>query len=261
MSDLNLLQASLIAIIFIWSGFVRSGLGFGGALFTLPFLLLVVNDPLIFLPIISIHLLLFASFTIGREQWFIFKNKTAPTTVPSKVNWWFVRYSIMIMFVPKIIGVIGLLILPVEIMNIVIFALIGAYALTYIANKPMRSNSRIMDIIFLAIGAYISGISLLGGPLIIAVALRYIKPYEYRSTLFVLWFFLVAIKMTAFAAADVDLQLWNALLLLPFAGLGHYLGLRAHQFLLDRDSRSFYRSIGWILFLTSCGGISQLLYN
>ena len=142
-----------------------------------------------FLPIISIHLLLFASFTIGREQWFIFKNKTAPTTVPSKVNWWFVRYSIMIMFVPKIIGVIGLLILPVEIMNIVIFALIGAYALTYIANKPMRSNSRIMDIIFLAIGAYISGISLLGGPLIIAVALRYIKPYEYRSTLFVLWFF------------------------------------------------------------------------
>ena len=259
MPDLNLIQVSLIAIIFIWSGFVRSGLGFGGALFTLPFLLLVVNDPLIFLPIISIHLLLFAGFTVGHEQWLIFHKKTDPATTPSKVNWWFVRYSMMIMLVPKVIGVIGLLVLPIEVMNIVIFGLIGAYALTYIADKPMRSNSPIMDIIFLAIGAYISGTSLIGGPLIIAVALRYIKPYEYRSTLFVLWFFLVSIKMAAFATAGVDLQLWNALLLLPFAALGHYIGLKTHQLLLDRDSRSFYRTIGWILFLTSCVGIGQLL--
>lgn len=31
MSDLSLFQYALIALIFIWSGFVRSGLGFGGA--------------------------------------------------------------------------------------------------------------------------------------------------------------------------------------------------------------------------------------
>ena len=257
MSDLNLVQFSLIAIIFVWSGFVRSGLGFGGALFNLPFLLLVVNDPLYFLPIISIHLLFFAGLTLGHEKWIESRAETTTKTVGARVNWWFIRYSIIIMLVPKIIGVIGLLILPVDVMNIIIFALIAAYATTYIADKKMRSHNTVMDIILLAIGAYISGISLLGGPLIIAVALRYIKPHEYRSTLFVLWFFLVSIKMTAFASAGVDLQFYSALLLLPFVSIGHYLGLKFHQRLIDQSDRGFYRTIGWILLVTSCVGIGQ----
>ena len=46
MPDFSLVQLAFIIIIFVWSGFVRSGLGFGGAIFTLPFLLLVHNDPL-----------------------------------------------------------------------------------------------------------------------------------------------------------------------------------------------------------------------
>ena len=57
MSDLSLIQYGLIALIFIWSGFVRSGLGFGGAVLSLPFLLLVKDAPLVFLPIIAVHLL------------------------------------------------------------------------------------------------------------------------------------------------------------------------------------------------------------
>ena len=48
MSDLALYQYVLIGLIFIWSGFVRSGLGFGGAVLSLPFLLLVLDDPLKF---------------------------------------------------------------------------------------------------------------------------------------------------------------------------------------------------------------------
>ena len=32
MSDLSVVQYILIALIFVWSGFVRSGLGFGGAM-------------------------------------------------------------------------------------------------------------------------------------------------------------------------------------------------------------------------------------
>ena len=64
MSDLSLIQYVLIALIFIWSGFVRSGLGFGGAVLSLPFLLLVKDDPLVFLPIIAVHLLVFSSLTI-----------------------------------------------------------------------------------------------------------------------------------------------------------------------------------------------------
>jgi uncharacterized membrane protein YfcA len=61
-------QIVLIAAVFIWSGFVRSGLGFGGALFTIPFLLLIHNDPLYFLPIISLHLLFFAALTLMQSR-------------------------------------------------------------------------------------------------------------------------------------------------------------------------------------------------
>ena len=53
MSDLTFYQYGLVGIIFVWSGFVRSGLGFGGAVLSLPFLLLVVDQPLVFLPLIA----------------------------------------------------------------------------------------------------------------------------------------------------------------------------------------------------------------
>lgn len=259
MPDFSLVQLAFIIIIFVWSGFVRSGLGFGGAIFTLPFLLLVHNDPLFFLPIISIHLLLFASITLGREQWKKYQSRSSANPTKSTINWWFVRYSLPIMLAPKIIGVVGLLILPIDLMNIIIFILIAGYGITYITDREMRSQNSLMNIVFLALGAYISGTSLLGGPLIIAVALRYISPQEYRSTLFVIWVFLVSIKMIAFAVAGVDLQFINALLLLPFAGIGHYLGLIFHDRLLSRDDRGFYRAIGWILLVTSCAGIGQNL--
>ncbi|MDA9014449.1 TSUP family transporter [Porticoccaceae bacterium] len=257
MLDLSLIQFFLIALIFAWSGFVRSGIGFGGALFTLPFLLLVHNDPLIFLPIISIHLLFFASTTLINDQ-YLSRGK-ADNKVQTEVNWWFIRYSMTIMIIPKIAGVIGLLILPVDLVNLIIFSLIGAYSLTYIFDKPMRSQSALMDIIFLIIGAYISGTSLVGGPLIIAVAMRHIKPHQFRSTLFVIWFILVGIKMIGFTIAEVDLQFTNALKLLPFAAVGHIIGLKTHQWLLQRDNRSFYRNIGWILFITSMAGAAQAI--
>ncbi|BBI70549.2 hypothetical protein HAALTHF_05370n [Vreelandella aquamarina] len=59
MADLLWYQYVLIGLIFAWSGFVRTSLGFGGAVLALPFLPLVVNEPLVFLPIIAIHLLIF----------------------------------------------------------------------------------------------------------------------------------------------------------------------------------------------------------
>ena len=259
MFDLNLVQLGLIALIFAWSGFVRSGLGFGGALFTLPFLLLVVNDPLLFLPIISVHLLFFSSITLIGEKLRKVDSTAGTHGIQSQINWEFIRYSMSIMLIPKIIGVVGLLVLPAELMNRVIFVLIGGYALTYIINKPMRSSSRIMDTVFLALGGYISGTSLIGAPLIMAVAMRYLQPNQFRSTLFAIWFVLVSIKMFAFAMAGVDLQLWNALLLLPFAGIGHTIGLKTHQRLIQADTGSFYRLIGWILFATSCMGIGLSL--
>jgi uncharacterized membrane protein YfcA len=253
MIDLSWLQLGIIAIIFVWSGFVRSGLGFGGALFTLPFLLLIHNDPLFFLPIISLHLLFFAGLTVIQSER---GTKDANST---SVNWQFVRYSLLVMIVPKLAGVVGLLVLPTALMNLIIFSLIAAYSLTYILGKPLQSNSRLIDIVFLIAAAYISGTSLIGGPLVIAVAMRHIRSHEFRNTLFVIWWILVSIKLCAFVIADVDIQLLNALWLLPFAGIGHLIGHRFHQQLLQRDSASFYRILGWILLGTAIVGISQVL--
>jgi len=78
--DFQWYQFALIIIVFIWSGFVRAGFGFGGALFTIPFLLLIHNDPLFFLPIISIHLLIFAGLTL------FFSQRTAASGEQSEVH-------------------------------------------------------------------------------------------------------------------------------------------------------------------------------
>lgn len=249
-------QYLLIVLVFIWSGFVRSGLGFGGALFTIPFLLLIHNDPLFFLPIISIHLLFFASLTLLPNQ--LLSKQSSADNQPS-VNWRFVRYALLIMIIPKLAGVIGLLILPSDLMNCIIFLLIGAYSLTYIIGRPLQSSSRLLDILFLIVGAYISGTSLIGGPLVIAVAMRHIKSHEFRNTLFVLWTVLVSIKLCAFAYAGVDLHFTAALWLLPFAGIGHFIGLRFHQQLLQQTNARFYQILGGVLLTASLAGIAQIL--
>jgi uncharacterized membrane protein YfcA len=255
MPEMAAYQYGLIALIFVWSGFVRSGLGFGGALFTLPFLLLIHNDPLIFLPIISIHLLFFAGLTIIQAE----RKSKKSSDHKNTVNWAFVRYSLLIMIIPKLAGVVGLLVLPTDLMNIIIFSLIAAYSLTYILGKPMQSNSRLLDFLFLIVAAYVSGTSLIGGPLVIAVALRHIKPHEFRNTLFMIWCVLVAIKLGAFVLAKVDIQLIGALWLLPFAGIGHVIGHHLHSRLLEKDSSSFYKLLGWVLLATSFVGLAQVI--
>ena len=137
--------------------------------------------------------------------------------------------------------------------------MIGAYSVTYILGKPLKSSSPLLDTLFLVIGAYISGTSLIGGPLVIAVAMRHIQPHEFRNTLFVLWTVLVSIKMGAFAYAGVDLQFAAALWLLPFAGIGHYVGLKFHQRLLQQSNARFYQVLGGVLLTASLAGIVQIL--
>ena len=251
-------QIVLIAAVFIWSGFVRSGLGFGGALFTIPFLLLIHNDPLYFLPIISLHLLFFAALTLMQSRHNEVRMSGSADIDAPRVNWPFVRFALAIMILPKIAGVIGLIVLPADLMNTVIFLMIAAYSVTYILGRPLKSNSRWLDVVFWVIGAYVSGTSLIGGPLVIAVALRHIKISEFRHTLFVLWAVLVSIKLIAFAFAGVPLNVLAALWLLPFAGIGHVIGQRLHETLLHQDTTKFYQVIGWVL-LTSAGmGLYQL---
>ena len=49
-----------LALCFLWSGFIRSGLGFGGLVLTLPFALMVVDSPMVIMPLAIVH-----AFVVG----------------------------------------------------------------------------------------------------------------------------------------------------------------------------------------------------
>ncbi len=252
MAHLAWYQLALIALVFIWSGFVRSGLGFGGAVLSLPFLLLIDNQPLVFLPLISLHLLVFSSaIWIGN----VLKQRRANTVVASTIDWAYLKKAMAILITPKLIGVFGLLTLPPVLMSKIIFCIVGAYAISYIVDRPFHSNNRFVDICLLALGGYISGTSLIGAPLIMIVFAKNVEKHQLRDTLFVLWFILVCIKMTAFIIAGVDLQLIHHLWLLPSAAVGHFLGLRFHRYIVNADQHVFFRVLGSVLLAISVFGL------
>jgi len=261
MAELLPYQYALIALIFVWSGFVRSGLGFGGAVMSLPFLLLVDNRPLVYLPIIAVHLLFFSSITVWQNYRKHRSEKLAGISLNADsgtIDWAYLKKTMKVMIVPKLIGVAGLLTIPASVMTGIIFTIVSVYSVTYILNKPFKSNSPLLDNLFLVLGAYISGTSLIGAPLIISVYATHVAKYQLRDTLFVLWFILVVIKMTAFLIAGVDLQLAQHIWLLPCATVGHLIGLRFHQKIVDGDPKVFYRVLGISLLSVSIMGIVSL---
>jgi uncharacterized membrane protein YfcA len=253
MAGLEPYQYLLIGVVFIWSGIVRSGLGFGGAVLALPFLLLIDDQPLVYLPIIAVHLLVFSSLTVYQNN-----RRVRSASAESTVAWRYLGKALAIMIVPKLVGVFGLINFPSQIMNTIIFSIISVYALAYVFNRPFKSKNKIADTLFLMLGGYISGTSLIGAPVIVAVFSKHVSRYQLRDTLFVLWFILVTIKMASFIYAGIDLQLEQHLWLLPCAGIGHYIGLRLHEYLLATDSVKFYRVLGGALLITSFIGLLKV---
>jgi uncharacterized membrane protein YfcA len=261
-ADLLWWQYALIGVIFVWSGFVRSGLGFGGAVLALPFLLLVLNEPLVFLPIISIHLLLFASWIAfqgvktNQKKAILAKQRGENTTeTEGTIAWAYLKKALGIMIIPKLIGVFGLLTLPSNIITVVIFIIVAVFAVSYIINKPFYSNNKILDTVFLMLGGYVSGTSLIGAPLIVSVFATKVPRHQLRDTLFVLWFILVMIKMFSFVIADIDLQLIHQLWLLPCALVGHIFGQRLHERIVEVETPRFFQFIGIALLVVCLFGI------
>ncbi|WP_271273708.1 TSUP family transporter [Aliamphritea hakodatensis] len=252
MEGLAYYQYVLIGLIFIWSGFVRSGLGFGGAVLALPFLLLVKDDPLVFLPIIGVHLLFFSVLITWKS------NKSQPDSSffgSSSIDWSYLKYSLKVMIIPKLIGVFGLLTLPATLMSSIIYVIVIAYAISYVLNKPLKSNSKTLDTLFLILGGYISGTSLIGAPLIVAVFVSNVAKHKLRDTLFILWAILVLIKLASFVIAGVDLQLIHHLWLLPLGYIGHVIGEKAHQKMLAAETPVFFRILGSVLIVVSMMGL------
>jgi uncharacterized membrane protein YfcA len=250
-------QYLAIGLLFVWGGFVRSGLGFGGAVLTLPFLLMIHNAPLVFLPIIAVHLLFFSALTVMQSHLRAAADKTGRGE--STVNWAFLRYALPLMIIPKIIGVAGVITLPADIVSGFIFVVVSVYALTYILDRPFKSNSRTLDAFFLMLGGYVSGTSLIAAPLVVPVAASRMAREQLRDTLFVLWFVLVAIKLVAFMVGGVDLQWRQHLWLLPCAAVGHVIGLRFHVYTLQSDNRVFFRFLGAGLLAVSLAGLWRVL--
>lgn len=255
MDDLFAWQYAAIACTFIWSGFVRSALGFGGSVLALPFLLMILNQPLVYLPILAVHLLFFSFITIYGAH----RRERRRGRSGVSVNWAFLRYAIPLMFVPKLIGVFGVINLPPDIISAVVFSVVSVYSVTYILDRPLKSHNRYVDALFLLIGGYVSGVSLVAAPLVVPVAASRVEKHQLRDTLFILWSVLVVIKLTAFIWSGVDLQWRHQLWLLPCATLGHLVGLKFHAYSLRADGKVFFRAMGGGLLLVSLVGILRLV--
>jgi len=241
----SLTQFFFIVLIFIWTGFVRTGIGFGGAALGLPLLLLVDDEPLVFLPVIGLHLLFFSSITLATRL----KN----------VNWTVISRIMAIIILPKIAGIMGLFNFPNNWLVLAVFSITLFYGFIWLLNIAIKSQNKGVDFLLLVIGGYISGTSLIGAPLIVAVISRYVDRFQLRETLFVLWVILVSIKMSAFVLYDVDLHWKLALLLLPLAGIGHYIGLKVHDALVSTGSVTFHRILGAALIVVSFAGLFKTL--
>jgi len=234
--DFSVLEIVLAGLLFMWAGFVRSGLGFGGAALGLPFMLFVYDRPVYWIPIIGTHLLFFSALTLRTRL--------------NHIDWDYLKTSLLYIIPPALIGVLGLVSLPNLWIVTFIYSITLFYALMWLLNKNIHSESSWIDKFLLIFGGYVAGTSLTGAPLMVAVYVRHVVRSQLRNTLFVLWFILVTIKMTTFAALGVDLNTLAAIVLLPVAAVGHYIGLRTHDMILRNDV-VFKRIIGGMLVVVS----------
>ncbi|MEQ1636867.1 MAG: TSUP family transporter [Methylococcales bacterium] len=241
--DFSLNQTLIVAGLFVWTGFVRTGLGFGGAALGLPLLLFVSNDPRLWLPIISVHLLFFSGLTLRARL--------------HNVDWRYLRHTSIYIIPPAIVGVFGLVNLPILWLNSFIYSITLFYGFIWLLNRSIKSQYDWVDNVLLVLGGYIAGTSLTGAPLMVAVYMRHVSKDQLRDTLFLLWFILVSIKMTTFIVLKVDLHFQAALSLIPIAAIGHILGLKAHAAIM-RNDLLFKRWIGGGLVIVSALGLWSL---
>jgi uncharacterized membrane protein YfcA len=215
------IEFGLVALVFVWSGFVRSGLGFGGAALSLPLLLFIFDKPLYWLPIVGSQLLLFSALTLR--------------TRIANVDWAVLRKTSVYILPAKMAGVFGLISLPALWLVSLIYTITLIYGILWLFNLNIRGGKGWIANLFLVIGGYFSGTSLTGAPPIVAVFTQIVKPSQLRDTLFGLWFILVTIKLATLALFDIDLQFASTVILTPIALIGHVIGMKAHQFMLNNN--------------------------
>ena len=241
--DLTHSETLVVCLLFIWTGFVRTGLGFGGAALGLPLMLFVRPDLLLWLPVIGTHLLFFSGLTLSRRL--------------HHVDWAYLRHALWFIIPPALAGVFGLVNLPATWLNLFIYAITLFYGVIWLLNRAIKSQKGWADQLLLMIGGYVAGMSLTGAPLMVAVFMRNVNRERLRNTLFVLWFTIVTIKMVTFITLSVNLHFNEALSLIPVAAIGHIMGLKAHNKIIQND-QIFKQWVGAGLVVVSILGLLNL---
>lgn len=231
--EFSLFSIAILILAFWWSGFVRAGLGFGGAGLMYPIALLAVDSVIFLVPLICVQLLFFSSLTLVKDR--------------HQINWRVAAGLLAAIMPTFMIGVFGLINLPEKTVLFVVYFVIIGYSLNYIFATGPSKPRRWVEIPSLLLGGYVSGLSLSGAPIIAAVGIKYLQKQQIRPTLFVLWAVLCSAKLGTFYAYDISWQLIHQLWLLPCALVGHLMGLKLHDRLLTLQTRGFYRIMGLAL--------------
>lgn len=211
-----------------------------------PVALLAVDSIVFLVPIICVQLMIFSSVTLAREY--------------TKIDWRVLSVLLAVILPTFMMGVFGLISFPEWILLAAVYAVIISYSIFYIFNLHTSSKSSWwVDGPILLLGGYVSGLSLAGAPIIAAVGLRLLQRNQLRATLFVLWFLLCAIKLGTLAYYEVDLQLRHQIWLLPCALVGHLIGMRLHERILQMQSPVFYRWMGVVLLILCLTSLANQL--
>jgi hypothetical protein len=236
----------VLFLCFIWSGFLRTGLGVGSTVLMLPFALLVVDNPLIIIPVAATHAVFLSTITVVQN----FRN----------VNWRYAGIFILFIFLPFVSGIYGLVSLPEKWLTLLIYTITLIYAFSYIFPMKLSVTNRFTDFLSLVIGGYINGLSFTGGPPLAAVMSKYVAKVQFRDTFLATVIFVATVKLSTLLFIGISLQPQLQLYMLPAVLLGHVLGLRFHRYFINRDDRDFYRWLGIvILMITILGFIKTLL--
>jgi uncharacterized membrane protein YfcA len=245
--DFTLINITLIGLIFIWIGFVRSGLGFGGAALGLPLLLFVYASPIYWLPIIGLHLLIFSSFTLFSRI--------------GMIDWENIKKGFIWILPAFFLGIFGLIKLPDFWVMTMIYIVTLIYALVWLGKFSRENKTKSwMDKVLLVFGGYVAGIALSGSPLIAGVFAKNVEKEKLRNTLFVLWFVLVSAKMISFLFVGVPINLEISLYLVFPAIIGHFIGLKFHQEIIKKDG--IYKFwVGGALAIVSLLGLGKIFLS
>ena len=128
------------------------------------------------------------------------------------------------MAIPVGLGLFGLITIPEYWLLMLVFGVVLTYSLNYIRPFIRLKGGRWSDTATLMLGGYLSGLALIGSPLIVAVAGHRIERHRLRDSLLALWVILSPPKLVILFYSGVDLHLDWQWWLLPVNLVGHLLG-------------------------------------